>query len=330
MSFQDRVKKETKKLGEKVIDGAKKLHEKDRVLKETTGKGLVHTTGESVGNAAGFLLGKPLEKVGQRFHNKFFMELGEGIHKSSRFTGGVAGQLGQGAWKTTEGLIRWDGSVVWEGFGEIGHATGRTVVGIGKTAIYTLQNSAQIVKGLYSKDYERVKIGASGVAKVVIIGGIAFTVIDLVDGGNIAMAEEGTFINTHNSSLAGQLHPETGVPFEAQAIALEDGTEVVGVFPVFDAVAEVVLPEELYGSSDYLHFSYANGELIDMVSENETIAAQFSIDQLEQIYAGETPDGYTWHHHEDLGKLELVDEEIHAKTGHSGGRSVWGGGTDGR
>ena len=35
-------------------------------------------------------------------------------------------------------------------------------------------------------------------------------------------------------------------------------------------------------------------------------------------------DGYTWHHHQNAGILQLVDEEIHAKTWHHGGYSIWG------
>ncbi|MFD0050074.1 HNH endonuclease [Actinomycetes bacterium NPDC127524] len=48
------------------------------------------------------------------------------------------------------------------------------------------------------------------------------------------------------------------------------------------------------------------------------------------MFANETPEGYTWHHSEVPGKLELVDEEIHAETGHTGGRELWGDGLENR
>ncbi|MEU9744056.1 HNH endonuclease [Micromonospora chersina] len=35
----------------------------------------------------------------------------------------------------------------------------------------------------------------------------------------------------------------------------------------------------------------------------------------------ETPEGYTWHHHQDPGLMQLVEEWTHAKTGHTGGFS---------
>ncbi|WP_240689499.1 HNH endonuclease [Ammoniphilus sp. YIM 78166] len=48
---------------------------------------------------------------------------------------------------------------------------------------------------------------------------------------------------------------------------------------------------------------------------------------MEQIALGETPDGYVWHHSEVPGKMELVDEETHAQSAHTDGRSLWGGGS---
>jgi len=56
----------------------------------------------------------------------------------------------------------------------------------------------------------------------------------------------------------------------------------------------------------------------------------FSPEQIEQIKNGDTPDGYTWHHDLPNGTMRLVDSEQHAKTGHTGGKSLWGGGSENR
>ena len=40
--------------------------------------------------------------------------------------------------------------------------------------------------------------------------------------------------------------------------------------------------------------------------------------------------GYTWHHNQEEGVLQLVDKNVHEQTGHTGGRSIWGGGSDNR
>jgi RHS repeat-associated protein len=36
-----------------------------------------------------------------------------------------------------------------------------------------------------------------------------------------------------------------------------------------------------------------------------------------------TPDGYVWHHHQDMGRMQLVPEDIHIHTRHSGGVDIW-------
>ncbi|MEW9870977.1 HNH endonuclease [Arthrobacter sp. HS15c] len=35
-----------------------------------------------------------------------------------------------------------------------------------------------------------------------------------------------------------------------------------------------------------------------------------------------TPTGYTWHHHQDVGLVQLIRSDIHRATGHTGGFSL--------
>lgn len=134
---------------------------------------------------------------------------------------------------------------------------------------------------------------------------------------------------TRNEPLEGKNHPVTGVPFEKKTIE-KDGEKDEGIFPVFDKVTTVELPENMYKDKDSEQFKYCNNELKEKIENDSTLREKFTEEQLEQIEAGRTPKGYTWHHSEDKGKMELVDTEIHAKTGHTGGRSIWGGGTENR
>ena len=69
-----------------------------------------------------------------------------------------------------------------------------------------------------------------------------------------------------------------------------------------------------------------NQDLKNKVEFNQELRNKFDEIQLEQIMNGETPDGYTWHHNAEVGKMQLVDTETHQKTGHTGGRKIWGGG----
>jgi len=326
--------KKIKSSSAKVKHGAtvvyQSIEEHDSQLKQTTGKGLFHTYTEKGGDFVGKVIGTPVRLIGKKTNNTYVEEIADSLHSATKFTGGVAGQIGQGTWKTIQGVTTKNKADLVEGVGEYKSVTGRAVTAIYKTTKYTLKNSGAIIHGVYSKDYPKAKIGLKGVGKVLIVGAVAITVFDLVEGEDVSAAENGDFLVTHNSHLDGQLHPQTGVPYEAQTVELSNGNEVVGVFPLFDGVAEVEMPPEMYESSDYTHFSYANQELIESVNSNTAISNQFTAEQLEQIYAGETPDGYTWHHHEQAGKLQLVDEEVHATSSHSGGRFIWGGGSDAR
>ena len=137
-------------------------------------------------------------------------------------------------------------------------------------------------------------------------------------------------IHTRNESLDGDRHPITGVPFERKTVQDADGNEVTGVFPVFDSEFDAQLPDELLQSSDREQFNECNRQLKDAVENDPELAAKFTPEQLEQIKNGEMPDGYTWHHNEEKGKMQLVDADTHAQTGHTGGKTIWGGGNENR
>jgi hypothetical protein len=92
-----------------------------------------------------------------------------------------------------------------------------------------------------------------------------------------------------NGHLAGQAHPVTGAPFDA------DG------FPDFKA-AGVVQAE--------VQITYTGNRTGDFLAANK--AAGFD----------STPKGMTWHHHQDGTTMQLIPQDIHGKTGHTGGFSL--------
>lgn len=136
-------------------------------------------------------------------------------------------------------------------------------------------------------------------------------------------------IKTRNQELVGQAHPETGVPFESKTVETSAGEKVDGVFPEFNAVFETELPDELLMAPDKEQFDKCNTDLNIWV-ENKPDESRhlFNDEQIADIKMGRNPEGYTWHHHEDKGRMQLVDTEVHAKTGHTGGKKVWGGGNE--
>ena len=59
-------------------------------------------------------------------------------------------------------------------------------------------------------------------------------------------------------------------------------------------------------------------------AKNPKLAKKFTPEEIEMFKSGETPERFTWHHHQDVGRMQLVDYTIHRKTGHTGGYKIWG------
>ncbi|MGL4987297.1 MAG: HNH endonuclease [Treponemataceae bacterium] len=136
-------------------------------------------------------------------------------------------------------------------------------------------------------------------------------------------------LTSRNEHLAGKTHPETGVPFEKRNVII-DGKEEELTVPKFDSIHDVQLPEDKTTASDKVQNQECNKQLKEAVEKDPSLKEKFTKEQLEQIENGDTPDGYTWHHDTDVGKMQLVDSKIHAQTGHTGGKQVWGGGSQNR
>jgi len=146
---------------------------------------------------------------------------------------------------------------------------------------------------------------------------------------NATIDENGVIhIKTINEGKEGQ-EGENGVKYERKTIVI-NGVEVEGVFPVFESAAVVQLPEELLKASDAKQMDYCNQKLKEEVENDPELAKKFTPEQLEQIKNGETPDGYTWHHNEKSGKMELVRTDDHQANRHTGGKAIWGGGNENR
>jgi RHS repeat-associated protein len=103
----------------------------------------------------------------------------------------------------------------------------------------------------------------------------------------------GKIVKIRNGALAGKLHPKTGVPFDAKG------------FPDFSA---------------HLYKGGANDVIITPTGNK---IKDFAAANAKAGYTNGTPKGYTWHHHQDNGRMQLVDYYIHRDTGHTGGFSLW-------
>ena len=115
---------------------------------------------------------------------------------------------------------------------------------------------------------------------------------------------------------------------QEKVVETDTGEKVKGVFPVFDSTFEVHLPDELLKAKDKEQFAECNKQLSKAIENDPELKEKFSTEQIEQIKNGDTPDGYVWHHNEEKGKMELVDFKTHSDTRHTGGKSIWGGGSE--
>ncbi|MDQ0157903.1 HNH endonuclease [Robertmurraya andreesenii] len=294
--------------------------------------GVFRSVGKGIGTVGGGLIGGAVKLTGKAIGTKFestgewIEEIGENVKTASEVAFDNAGQFVDGAVQGTYGLIKQDEYYKQQGLEDLKDSTGRTIKGIGSAIKYTAKNVGNTYTGFRSGDDQKTIRGLKNLGKVVAISTLAVGVVDLIDGANMIEAEE---LDTRNDSLAGLEHPETGVPFLEKEVVV-NGQPFAGTFPVFDSDFSVIIAEDLYYESDAVHFGIANDTLYQAIQGEPNLTSELGLSQadIQSLANGQTPEGYTWHHSEEAGVLQLVDEEIHAQTGHTGGREIWGGGSE--
>lgn len=144
---------------------------------------------------------------------------------------------------------------------------------------------------------------------------------------NIRVDAEGNYyLKCRNEELAGKNHEVTGVKYVEKTITV-DGVEITVVVPEFPSVFDCDIPAELWEAGDKEIFKECTEQLRDYLEAHPEMKSQFSEQQLEQIMRGEPYiKGYTWHHSEIPGKMQLVETKTHVMSGHTGGNSIWCGG----
>jgi hypothetical protein len=118
-----------------------------------------------------------------------------------------------------------------------------------------------------------------------------------------------------NIKLAGIRHPETGIVFDKKG------------FPIFDDVAkyETKITGDLGKMKPDAHKRAATRQLRDDILSGKVDRKMFTDDQWLDIKKGAPDiDEFTWHHHQDVGRMQLVPRKIHKETGHFGGDALWG------
>jgi A nuclease of the HNH/ENDO VII superfamily with conserved WHH len=82
------------------------------------------------------------------------------------------------------------------------------------------------------------------------------------------------------------------------------------------------VPFKTTGFPDFSEHLYPGGPNDVMITPTGKRYSDFSAANKAAGYKS-TPKGYTWHHHEDTGRMQLVDTKIHKTTAHTGGYAIW-------
>jgi len=110
--------------------------------------------------------------------------------------------------------------------------------------------------------------------------------------GGLAPKTYHASITIRNAHLAGKTHPVTNVPFNNK------------------------------GFPDFKNFLFKGGKNDVTIALTGNRAKDFAAANKAAGY-NSTPKGYTWHHHQVKGRMQLVQTSVHNRTGHTGGFSLF-------
>jgi hypothetical protein len=166
-----------------------------------------------------------------------------------------------------------------------------------------------------------------------------------------------THLKTINSKYENNYFPNTKVMFSKRQIKNPSGENIEGVFADFSpySLFKVILPKSYWNKSDKDQFVFCLKEFTKNFQSNQIAFEKklvnehhLLIDNDLNVFKGVVMDskvmlnkqvndilnttsgqqgrffGYTWHHTENLGEMQLIPDFIHAKVRHTGGKHIWG------
>ena len=118
-----------------------------------------------------------------------------------------------------------------------------------------------------------------------------------------------------NVRRRGDRHPRSAVVFDQRGLPIYDD---VTVFDTRIPAGDVAVRNRA------THMRAATKKLDEAIKSGQVRASQFTPGQLAAIRKhSDIIPGYTWHHHQDRGRMQLVPTFGHDKTGHIGGFRLW-------
>lgn len=107
-------------------------------------------------------------------------------------------------------------------------------------------------------------------------------------------------------------------------------------FPVFNAKVDIFLDaSNIMSGNGAAHFAEANRRVGAALRADPSLQQRLGLTNDQVAFftgnpGGKSPPNLTWHHHQDTGRMQLVERGEHRlfSGGHTGGMSIWGGGHD--
>ncbi|MDQ0860820.1 T7SS effector LXG polymorphic toxin [Bacillus sp. V2I10] len=199
---------------------------------------------------------------------------------------------------------------------------------VGKAGFAAGKNTVKNVKEAAAHELNQMNNSSCFAFRYGFAGGIEGVPFNVVDSTNlknqlITKASSYSFnddygntktINLRMGHMKNDVHPITKVPYD------KDG------FPIFEVKYTLYLDKKDFKKDRTPQFKILNKQLYNQVTNDPNLIKELKLDEddLIDLKAGKTPEKYTWHHHQKPGRMELVDSEIHSKTGHTGGQKIWG------
>ena len=104
-------------------------------------------------------------------------------------------------------------------------------------------------------------------------------------------------------------------------------------FPIFESLFDTHLADtSLKTKNSTEHFKQANQKLAIQLKKNPELAKLLGLSDEQVAHILKVPPSkrpakdLTWHHHQDTGRMQLIDQLTHDTFRHTGGMSIWGGG----
>ena len=98
-------------------------------------------------------------------------------------------------------------------------------------------------------------------------------------------------------------------------------------YPIFDKYTtyDMKLPKEISSiKKRETHMRAATRDLRAQIDAGKIDKSQFTSEQLQDISAGKPKiKDLTWHHHQDIGRMQLIPSDIHKAVRHVGGIEIW-------